>query len=726
MANISDLENTLLSGLNHIDALLDEGPDWNYLANAGNTIRYTFSTLSGNETGNTDIVAGSLTSFNATQQANVRLAMAYVSSLTGIVFSETNTGTAADIHFSSANLVGSTTTGLCSWRIQYYPDGAQFTGYTANAYIYLDNVEFASANGSLFKGSDGYETILHEIGHALGLKHPFEDDINLPFSQDNTAFTLMSYTHTGGSRSVFSPYDVAALNWIYGGDGLAGALGINSTSGGRFITGTVRDDSLTGTQANDTLQGNGGDDTLNGGEGTDKAVFNSARAASIVSEAGAFITVSSIDGVDTLSSIELFQFSDATYTRAQLLGDTTAPVAPTQNVAKNAAGYVSGNTPTVTGIGEPGATIRFYSGSTELGILGIAGTVKADANGLFTAVLAPLADGSYTVTSTATDGSGNVSPASATLSFKVDVTAPAMPTLTPFSEPMFPPPKGNTVYYQGSGEAGSTITMIDQSNIVVGTASIGDYEGFGVHSYPLRNGSYTVRALSTDAAGNSTLSTSTLAFTINSSLNYDGTAGADLFVEGGGGSNAFDGGGGIDTVRYSGTRDSYWFGKFSLGTTVTTKEIGALQTQDALYNIERVQFADTSIATDIDGNGGEMYRLYRAAFDRAPDLKGLGFWIAGRDNGVELESIAAQFLTSPEYAQTYGSNLSNGQFLTQLYANVLHRTPDQSGYAFWLNALNNEGESRAHLLAQFSESSENQAQVIGSIQNGFEYTLWTG
>jgi len=52
MATVSDITVTPLSGLNHIDALLDKGPDWNFLPNAGsNTIQYTFSISSGNEAG---------------------------------------------------------------------------------------------------------------------------------------------------------------------------------------------------------------------------------------------------------------------------------------------------------------------------------------------------------------------------------------------------------------------------------------------------------------------------------------------------------------------------------------------------------------------------------------------------------------------------------------------------------------------------------------------------
>ena len=42
MATVSEVLTTPLSGLQHIDALLDKGPDWNYLTGTANTIFYTF------------------------------------------------------------------------------------------------------------------------------------------------------------------------------------------------------------------------------------------------------------------------------------------------------------------------------------------------------------------------------------------------------------------------------------------------------------------------------------------------------------------------------------------------------------------------------------------------------------------------------------------------------------------------------------------------------------
>lgn len=143
MALVSDVTTTQLSGQNHIDSLLlDNGPGWNWLAPTRNILYYTFSVASGNQTG-TNFISGGVTAFNAAQQSACLSQLAYISQLTGITFSAVASGTAADLHFANANIVTSdSTSGLCSSFNDYNYDGNNtVTSYTADAYIYLDNVE---------------------------------------------------------------------------------------------------------------------------------------------------------------------------------------------------------------------------------------------------------------------------------------------------------------------------------------------------------------------------------------------------------------------------------------------------------------------------------------------------------------------------------------------------------------------------------------------------------
>jgi hypothetical protein len=88
------------------------------------------------------------------------------------------------------------------------------------------------------------------------------------------------------------------------------------------------------------------------------------------------------------------------------------------------------------------------------------------------------------------------------------------------------------------------------------------------------------------------------------------------------------------------------------------------------------------------------------------------------DGGYTLAGVASGFIASDEFKTLYGSNPTNELFVSKLYDNVLHRTPDIGGYNYWVGLLNNNQIDRISTLINFSESTENQAGVIGVIENG--------
>jgi len=73
-------------------------------------------------------------------------------------------------------------------------------------------------------GTYGFSTLLHEIGHALGLKHPIEGAVVLPAAQDSYAVSLMSETAYAGAAGSWvdfepttpMPYDILAVQSLYG------------------------------------------------------------------------------------------------------------------------------------------------------------------------------------------------------------------------------------------------------------------------------------------------------------------------------------------------------------------------------------------------------------------------------------------------------------------------------------------------------------------------------
>lgn len=450
MTTFADVTDIPLSELNHIDALLSNGPTWNFLLPTRTAIRYTFSVAGDNEYG----VSGQL-AFGASQQTATRSALASVTALTGVAFEETTDTTAADLHFCQVNLAGANTAGLCSWQSSYSYLGDTITAYGVEAYVYLDNVEFAAMNGNLAAGGFGYETLLHEIGHALGLKHPFDGSPTLPGGEDNTNNTLMSYTDNGVAKTGFSPYDIAALRWIYGTDGLGGALGFGPAASGRYWTGTGGGDSITAGTGNDVLEGLAGNDTLNGGGGSDILQVSGPRAAYQLTQtsATAYRLIGN-DGTDTLSEIESIRFDDGTFALSALL--PTSP--PVLSIGADAASRPEGNagsttfTFTVTRSGStaasasanwavsagganasdfaggvlPSGTLSFAVGETTRGItIAVAGDTVFESDESFSVLLSN-ASGASLGTATATTTISNDD--------AQDYTSPTLSASTPVDE----------------------------------------------------------------------------------------------------------------------------------------------------------------------------------------------------------------------------------------------------------------------------------------------------
>lgn len=278
------------SGNNWIDSLLytsdsDDsdvpGYTLNHLAVSQSHVTYTFDSLpiSANKARLENVSIGDITFFNSTQRSNAILAIAYVSQITGIEFREVS-NEAANLFFLQGDVTGDFTA-YFGWDLKYWydPQSDQITNLEHSSFILMDNNEWKGLNQTLAPGTSGYEDLLHELGHFFGLAHPFEGTQLISPFKDITTNTLMSYTDEAGTpyQTEFSPYDKAALAYIYGYDGLAGEYGIDtdrrivlSVDGATVVVGGDFHDTIIGTDGNEALYGNGGDDILDGGWGSNE------------------------------------------------------------------------------------------------------------------------------------------------------------------------------------------------------------------------------------------------------------------------------------------------------------------------------------------------------------------------------------------------------------------------------------------------------------------------
>jgi serralysin len=147
--------------------------------------------------------------FSASEIEGARRALQEFNEVCGLTFTEVSG--AGTITFGTASF------DPALQAYAYYP--SRSASYREQGDVWLNN--FWSNNQDQRPGSYGFMTMLHEIGHAVGLKHSFDADWGpiLPYGEENRRFTVMSYTRDPlasiepGSLML---YDIAALQQLYG------------------------------------------------------------------------------------------------------------------------------------------------------------------------------------------------------------------------------------------------------------------------------------------------------------------------------------------------------------------------------------------------------------------------------------------------------------------------------------------------------------------------------
>ncbi len=109
---------------------------------------------------------------------------------------------------------------------------------------------------------------------------------------------------------------------------------------------------------------------------------------------------------------------------------------------------------------------------------------------------------------------------------------------------------------------------------------------------------------------------------------------------------------------------------------------------------------------DAESRAASIDRLYYAVFGRVPDAGGFQYWIERSGEGMGIATISNHFAHSEEYQARFGADRSEA-LLNQLYGELFGRAPDQGGFDFWIDALENDPNVHpGTVLAYFTEGDE--------------------
>ena len=207
--------------------------------------------------------------FDATQQGHFRAALAEYEAVTGVMFVEVQGA-------AMINAFGASGTNNGGWASIAFSTQSE-TG----------SGPLVSSFGTMAPGVYGYQVLLHELGHALGLAHPHEGE-NFVLRPDlNTqANTVMSYNLTTPYATDLGYFDIVALQELYGPANGLNVWTVSTMNNVPVIHASGRSEIVLATGQSTHLYAGSGDDTVFGREGDD-LIYGQAGDDVISGAAGA-------------------------------------------------------------------------------------------------------------------------------------------------------------------------------------------------------------------------------------------------------------------------------------------------------------------------------------------------------------------------------------------------------------------------------------------------------
>jgi hypothetical protein len=192
---------------------------------------------------------------------------------------------------------------------------------------------------------------------------------------------------------------------------------------------------------------------------------------------------------------------------ASLIASAAAPVvtsfSPDSGVVGD--GITNAKTLTVAGTAAANSVVLLYDGTSWLG------TASANSSGAWSFKTGSLADGAHSFIATATDAQGHTSTASAALAVQVDSVAPVMTeSLSQDTGSSSTDKITSNGALKGSGDANAVVHFTVDGQAIAGTATAGASGAWTFTPTGLADGTHTIVASETDAAGNTGTASLTL------------------------------------------------------------------------------------------------------------------------------------------------------------------------------------------------------------------------